>query len=175
MATYKIDAAHSDITFKVKHLMISSTTGNFKTFDATLEIEGEDFSTAKVTFDADVDSIDTKNEQRDGHLKSEDFFKAEEFPKLTFASTSVETSSDGEFVLLGDLTIRGVTNPVKLNVEYNGTTKDPWGMERMGFDISGKINRGDYGLKWSALTEAGGLVVGEEVKLAISAELIKQA
>ena len=107
-------------------------------------------------------NIITRNEQRDSHLKSEDFFKSKEFPKLTFVFASVKTSSNGEFLLVGDLTIRGATKPVKLTVEYKGTTKDPWGMERMGFDISGKISRGDYGLKWSALTEASGIVVGEK-------------
>ncbi len=175
MANYKIDSAHSDITFKVKHLMISTTTGHFQTFDATLDIEGEDFSTAKISFDADVNSIDTKNEQRDTHLKSDDFFNAEEYPKLTFTSTGATKASDGTFKLQGDLTIRDTTKPVELEVEYNGSTKDPWGMERMGFEIKGKLNRKDYGLKWSAVTEAGGIVVSDEVKLLMNIEMIKQA
>ena len=175
MATYKIDTAHSDIMFKVKHLMISTATGVFKKFDAALEIDEEDFSTAKVTFEADIDSVDTKNEQRDEHLKSDDFFSASQFPKMTFKSTKIEETGDDEYKLTGDLTIRDITKPVELKVEYNGSTKDPWGMQRMGFEVSGKINRKEYGLKWSAVTEAGGLVVADDVKLAMNLEMVKQA
>jgi polyisoprenoid-binding protein YceI len=174
MATYKIDVDHSDIMFKVKHLMISTVTGIFKKFDATLQVNEEDLSDAKVSFEADVDSIDTKNEQRDGHLKSDDFFNAEQFPKMTFKSTSIEKGSDDEYKLVGDLTLRDITKPVELKVEYNGTTKDPWGYERKGFEISGKINRKEYGLNWSAVTEAGGLVVADDVKLAMNVEMVKQ-
>lgn len=175
MATYKIDPAHSDVMFKVKHLMISTVTGVFKKFDGTLEIDEEDFSTAKVTFEADIDSVDTKSEQRDEHLKGDDFFSATEFPKMTFKSAKVEETGDNEYKLTGDLTIRDVTKPVDLKVEYNGSTKDPWGMQRMGFEVSGKINRKDYGLKWSAVTEAGGLVVADDVKLVMNLEMVKQA
>ena len=175
MATYKIDVDHSDIMFKVKHLMISTTTGNFKKFDATLEVTTDDFSDAKLSFEAHVDSIETKNAQRDAHLKSDDFFNAEKFPLLTFSSSKMEKVSGDEYMLTGDLTIRDVTKTVALKVEYNGSTKDPWGMERMGFEISGKIDRKEYGLSWSALTEAGGLVVSDEVKLLMNVEMIKQA
>lgn len=175
MATYKIDPDHSDIMFKVKHLMISTATGVFKKFDATLEINEEDFSQAKVTFEADIDSVDTKNEQRDAHLKSDDFFNAEQFPKMTFKSTGIKKSGDNEYTITGDLTIRDITKPVELKVEYNGSTTDPWGQERMGFEVSGKIDRKEYGLKWSAVTEAGGLVVADDVKLAMNIEMVKQA
>lgn len=174
MAIYKIDGAHSDISFKVKHLMIATVTGVFKTFDATLEIDEGNFENAKVTFEADVTSIDTKNEQRDAHLKSDDFFNAEQFPKLTFTSTKIEKVSDEEFRLIGDLTVRDITKPVELKVEYNGKVIDPWGMERMGFEATGKINRKEYGLKWSAVTEAGGLVVADDVKLQLNVEMVKQ-
>ncbi len=175
MATYKIDVDHSDIMFKVKHLMISTVTGVFKKFDATLEVYEQDLSDAKVTFEADVDSVDTKNEQRDGHLKSDDFFNAEQFPRMTFKSTSIQKTAGNEYKLLGDFTIRDITKPIELTVEYNGSTKDPWGKERMGFEVSGKINRKEYGLKWSAVTEAGGLVVADDVKLAMNVEMVKQA
>ena len=175
MATYKIDVDHSDIMFKVKHLMISTVTGIFKKFDATLEIDEDDLTTAKVSFEADVDSVDTKNEQRDTHLKSDDFFNAGQFPKMTFKSTSIKKSGEDEYRLTGDLTIRDITKPVELKVEYNGSTKDPWGQERMGFEVSGKINRKEYGLKWSAVTEAGGLVVADDVRLALNVEMVKQA
>jgi polyisoprenoid-binding protein YceI len=175
MATYKIDVDHSDIMFKVKHLMISTATGIFKKFDATVETEKDDFTNAKVFFEADVNSIDTKNEQRDTHLKSDDFFNAEQFPKLTFKSTSIEKEGEGEYKLKGDLTIRDITKPITLDVDYNGSTKDPWGFERAGFEVTGKINRKEYGLKWSAVTEAGGLVVDDIVKLVMNVEFVKQA
>ena len=175
MATYKIDAAHSEITFKVKHLMITNVTGNFNKFDATLESSKEDFTDAKISFEADVDSISTNNEQRDGHLKSEDFFAAEKFPKLSFVSTSFDKVSDDEYKLAGTLTLRGVSKPIELSVEYGGTATDPYGQVKSGFEISGKINRKDFGLVWTATTEAGGIVVSDEVKLNLAVQMIKQA
>jgi polyisoprenoid-binding protein YceI len=174
MATYKIDADHSDIMFKVKHLMISTVSGIFKKFDATLEIDENDFTKATVYFEADTTSVDTKNEQRDTHLKSDDFFYAEQFPKMTFKSTSIERKSGDEYILNGDLTIRDITKPMSLHVEFTGDVVDPWGMERKGFEITGKINRKDFGLKWSAVTEAGGLVVADDVKLQLNVEMVKQ-
>lgn len=174
MATYKIDVDYSEIMFRVKHLMISTVSGNFKKFDGTIEVSEADLSDAVITFEADADSIDTKNEQRDGHLKSDDFFNAAQFPKLTFQSTGIKSKGGDEYLLTGDFTIRDVTNSIALQVTYNGNTIDPWGMERMGFEISGKINRKEYGLKWSALTEAGGMVVAEDVKLEMNIEVVKQ-
>lgn len=176
MSTYKIDASHSEITFKVKHLMISTVTGKFDQFDATLEKQDDaDLTSAKISFEADIASINTNNEQRDGHLKSPDFFNSEEHPKLSFVSTSIEKKSEEEYNVNGDLTIRGVTKPVQLKVDYNGEIVDPWGMSRAGFEINGKINRQEYGLTWSALTEAGGVVVSDEVKLHLNIEMVKQA
>jgi len=174
MATYKIDADHSDILFKVKHLMISTVSGIFKKFDATLEIDENDFSNAKVFFEADTASVDTKNEQRDAHLRSDDFFNAEQFPKMTFRSTSIERKTGDDYRVTGDLTIRDITQPVTLDVEFTGDVKDPWGMERKGFELTGKINRKEFGLKWSAVTEAGGLVVADDVKLQLNVEMVKQ-
>ncbi len=175
MATYKIDVDHSDIMFKVRHLMISNVSGIFKKFDATAEIDENDLTNGKVSFEADVTSVDTKNEQRDAHLKSDDFFNAETYPRMTFKSTGVQKVSDDEFKLMGDLTIRDVTKPIELKVEFNGEITDPWGKERLGFEITGKINRREYGLKWSAVTEAGGIVVADDVKLQLNVEMIKQA
>ena len=165
MATYKIDAAHSEITFKVKHLMITNVTGSFTQFDATMESEAADFSDAKISFEADVNSVSTNNEQRDGHLKGEDFFAAEKFPKLSFVSKSFTKKSDDAYTLTGDLTIRDVTKTVDLAVEFGGNMVDPWGQAKAGFEISGKINRKEFGLGWGAVTEAGGVVVSDEVKL----------
>lgn len=175
MATYKIDASHSGVSFKVKHLMISTVTGKFEKFDGTLETENTDISNANISFEADVNSITTNSEQRDGHLKADDFFNAEQFPKLTFTSTGIKKVSDEEYVVTGDLTIRDVTKSVELKVEYNGEIVDPWGQTRLGFEMNGKVNRQDFGLKWSALTEAGGVVVSDEVKLHLNIEVIKQA
>lgn len=175
MSTYRIDAAHSEIAFKVKHLMITNVTGNFNQFDATLESEATDFSDAKISFEADVNSISTNNEQRDGHLKSEDFFAAEKFPKLRFVSTSFSKLNDSEYLLKGNLTIRGNSKPIELVVEYGGTVTDPYGQVKAGFEIGGKISRKEFGLTWSATTEAGGIVVSDEVKLQLAVQMIKQA
>lgn len=175
MATYKIDAAHSEISFKVKHLMISTVTGKFDKFDATVIAENEDFTDASISFEADVNSINTGNEQRDGHLKGEDFFAADQFPKITFVSNKIEKKGEGEYAVAGDFTVRGVTKPVTLNVEHAGTVVDPYGQTKAGFEATGKINRKDFGLNWSAVTEAGGIVVSDEVKLILNVQLIKQA
>lgn len=175
MATYKIDPSHSDILFKVKHLMISTVTGSFKNFDATAEINNNDLTDATVTFEAETASVDTQSEQRDGHLKGDDFFNSDAYPKMTFKSTNIKKVSDDEYKVTGDLTIRDVTKPVDLKVEFNGAATDPWGMERLGFEVTGKINRREFGLKWSAVTEAGGLVVSDDVKLLLNVQMVKQA
>lgn len=177
MATtnWSLDPTHSELTFKVKHMMISNVTGSFKSFDATVTTDGDDFSTANIHFSADVDTISTNNEQRDGHLKSADFFDAAAHPKLTFEGTSLEKVNDEAYKLHGNLTMRGVTKPVTLDVEYGGVIKDPWGNTRAGFTVEGKINRKDYGLVWHAVTEAGGLVVSDDVRLHANVEFVKAA
>jgi polyisoprenoid-binding protein YceI len=175
MATFKIDPLHSEIKFRIKHLMISNVTGEFKTFDATVEADAEDFSDAKISFEADVDSISTNNEQRDGHLKSNDFFNAEQFPKLSFVSTSVEKTGDSELLVKGNLTIRDVTKEVALHAEIGGTMVDFYGQTKVGFDITGTIHRKDFNLSWDAVTEAGGVVVSNDVKLLLAVQFTKQA
>lgn len=170
MTTWKIDAAHSEVAFKVKHLVISTVTGHFGSFDATLQTSKEDFSDATVRFEAAIDSINTKNEQRDGHLKSADFFDAANHPKMTFVSTSVQKVSEGNLKVNGDLTIRGIVHPVTLNVAYNGTVSGFGGARVAGFEITTSINRFDFDLKWNAITEAGGVVVSDTVKIEILAE-----
>ncbi len=176
MATWTIDPSHSEVQFKVKHLMISTVTGNFSTYEGTVKTANEeDFAGASINFSADIDSISTGMEQRDGHLKSGDFFDAENFPKLTFASTSMEKKDEDSYKLEGNLTIKGVTKPVSLKVEFGGIMGDFYGNTKAGFDISGKINRQDFGLTWSAVTEAGGVVVSDEVKLAFNIQVAKQA
>ena len=170
---WNLDTKHSEIQFKAKHLMISTVTGTFKTFEATLETDGDDFCAAQISFSADVNSISTGNEERDGHLKSADFFNAEKFPKLSFVSTNIERKDETNFVLSGNVTLLDVIKPVSFNVEFGGIAKDPWGMTRAGFTMTGKINRKDFGLSWNVLTEAGGLLVSEEIKLSASVQFVK--
>lgn len=163
--TWAIDAFHSEIHFKVKHLVITTVTGKFKDFSGKVETDNDDFTNAAIQFTAQTGSIDTGAEARDTHLKSPDFFDAEKFPELSFKSTSF-TKIGEDYILNGDLTIRDVTRPVKLSVEFAGTTKDPfYGKTKAGFELNGKINRKDFGLVWGALTETGGAVVSDEVKL----------
>jgi len=177
MSTTKwvIDPSHSNIGFKVKHLMISTVSGEFGSYSGTLTTEGDSFEGASVEFSADVNSINTGNEQRDGHLKSPDFFDAENHPAITFKSNGFTKKGDDEYEMTGDLTIRGVNKPVKLAVEFAGIVQDPYGNTKAGFSINGKINRKDFGLAWSAVTEAGSVVVGEEVRLVMEVQLLKQA
>ena len=173
MATYKIDPFHSDISFKVKHMMISTVNGCFQKFDATMESNTEDFSDAKITFECDVDSVYTNISDRDAHLKSPDFFAADEFPKITYSSTSIE--KDGEdYIVTGDLTIRGITKPIVLDGSYNGNDVDMYGNTKHGFELSGKVNRADYGLTFNALSGKGNAMVGDEIKLIISIQMLEQ-
>lgn len=173
MANYKLDPSHSEVAFKVKHLMISTVTGQFSSFDASMQSESSDFTDAKINFEADIDSISTNNTQRDEHLKSPDFFDAGQHPKMQFVSTAIRKTDDAVYELEGNLTMRGVSKPVKLQVEYAGRMTDPYGNEKHGFEISGKVNRKDFGLNWSAITEAGGVVVSDDVKIAVNAQFVK--
>lgn len=176
MATkWKIDPTHSEVQFKVKHLMITTVTGYFKQFDLEVETENNDFTTAsKIEFTADIDSITTNNEQRDTHLKSEDFFFAESHPQLKFVGTKYEEAGD-DYKLYGDLTIRGITRPISLNVEYGGIVVDPYGQTKAGFTVKGKISRKEFELTWNAVTEAGQIVVSDDIRLNAEVQLVKQA
>jgi polyisoprenoid-binding protein YceI len=168
-----LDPAHSEIQFKAKHLMITTVRGVFKEYEATIETNDEDFSTARVEFNARTNSVYTGNDQRDGHLRSLDFFNTEQFPKLTFTSTGVERKNDKDFILHGDLTIKNVTKPIDVKVEYLGTVTDPWGKQKAGFHVGGKLNRKDYDLKWNVITDAGSLLVGEEIDIDCNVQLVK--
>jgi len=177
MATTKwvIDPAHSEIQFKVKHLMITTVTGYFQNFNLEVDTEDEDFTKAsRIEFTADIDSINTNNEQRDTHLKSDDFFNAEQFKQLKFVGKTFEGSGDN-YKLHGDLTIRDVTKPVTFNVEYGGIVVDPYGQTKAGFTVDGKVNRKEFKLTWDAVTEAGQVVVSNEIKLHCEIQLVKQA
>ena len=174
MTTWRIDTAHSEIGFKIKHLVISTVSGKFTSFEGKIDGEPGDLEHAKISFSADVDSIQTGNEQRDGHLKSADFFDTAEHPKLTFVSTKIEHKDGSEYKVTGDLTLKGIKKAVTLNVEFGGIENNLYGQTVAGFEITGKINRHNFGLTWSAVTEAGGIVVSDEVKLVINTELVKE-
>ncbi|MBK9420419.1 MAG: YceI family protein [Flavobacteriales bacterium] len=172
---WTIDPAHSEVQFKVKHLMVTTITGSFQNFGADIEAVGDDLSHAKVEFWADADSVTTNNAQRDGHLKSPDFFDVANHPKLTFRATRAESvDSDGSWTLYGELSINGKPKPVKLDVEWGGVVKDPYGNTKAGVSVHGKINRKDWGLNWNTALESGGVVVSDEVRIACEVQLVKQ-
>jgi polyisoprenoid-binding protein YceI len=172
--TWTIDASHSHLAFAVKHLMISTVRGQFSDVTGSATWNAEEPARSRVEVRIGTASIDTREPQRDAHLRSADFFDAERFPALTFVSRRVEGDLSGQFTLVGDLTIRDVTREVVLKGSAEGVTNDPWGGERAGFSATGTINRRDFGLTWNQALEAGGVVVGDEVKLSIDVELLKQ-
>lgn len=172
---WTLDPMHSEITFKVKHLMISTVTGQFRNFNVVAETAGNDFSQpGNVEATIDVSSIDTNNEQRDGHLKSDDFFSAGKHNQIAFKGTKLDVKGD-EGKLHGDLTIKGITKPVVLNVEVGGVVVDPYGQTKAGFTVTGKVSRKEFGLTWNAVTEAGSVVVGDDIKFTAEIQLVKQA
>lgn len=172
---WTIDNMHSEIGFKVKHMMITNVSGIFSDFKASALTHGDDFTTAEFDFSASINSINTGAKDRDEHLKSDDFFNATEFPELTFKSTGVNKKTDGNLLILGDLTIRDITKHVELEAEFGGIVVDPYGQTKAGLTITGKIKRSEFGLKWSAITEAGSIVVSDDIKLNSEVQLIKQA
>ena len=168
-----LDKAHSEIQFTAKHMMITTITGVFKDYEVSIETEDEDFTTAKITYSADVASIDTGNSQRDGHLRTNDFFNPEKFPKIIFESDGMTQVADRKFLINGMVTIRDITGPVALEATFEGKVVDPWGNTKYGFTVSGKLNRKDFGLNWNVITEAGGILVGEEIKIRASVQISK--
>jgi len=172
---WKVDPTHSEVGFKVKHMMITNVNGSFGSFDANASTNGDDFSSAQFSFSADIDSINTGVADRDTHLKSDDFFNASEYPKLNFKSTSVESKGNGELAITGELSIRDVTKQIVLDAEFGGIVVDPYGQTKAGLTINGKVKRSEYGLKWSAITEAGSIVVSDEIKMIAELQFVKQA
>jgi polyisoprenoid-binding protein YceI len=173
--TWALDPTHSELQFKIKHLMISTVTGQFNTFSGTVETNSDDFTTAKVHFQADINSISTNNVQRDEHLKAGDFFSAEIYPHLEFEGDRMEKVNGDEYKLYGTLTIKGVSKKLVLDVEFGGITKDPWGNMRTGFSVTGKLNRQDFGISFGAVSETGGLLLGDDVKISANVQFVKQA
>lgn len=169
---WNMDLVHSEVSFKIRHMMISNVSGIFSNASAVMLAANDDFSDAEISFEAEVNSISTGNEQRDEHLKAADFFDAEKFPMIAFKSLSFDKKSDTRYLLNGELTIRDVTRPISLEVEYTGTVVDPYGQTKAGFEMNGKISRSEFGLTWSAVTEAGGVVLGDDVKLIFSIQMV---
>jgi polyisoprenoid-binding protein YceI len=170
--TYTVDASHSHVGFKVRHLMVSKVRGRFADFEAAATIAGDPLaSTVEVT--VQMASIDTRDEQRDGHLRSADFFDVEQFPTMTFRSTVITQTGEGTYDVAGDLTIRGVTRPLVLHTTFDGTARDPWGGERAAFSAVGELDRDAYGLNWNQTLETGGVLVGKKIEIEIEAELVK--
>jgi len=174
-STWIIDKTHSNVDFEVKHMMIGKVRGQFRDFDATLNIDEVQPERSSVTATIDVASIDTSAEDRDAHLRSDDFFNAEQFPKITFVSTGVERLNDEKFRLTGDLTIRDVTREVVLEGEFEGRIQDPWGKERAAFSATTEISRKDFNVRWNQALEAGGVVVGDNVKIRLYIEAVREA
>ena len=173
--TWQLDKAHSSINFSVRHMMISTVRGRFEEFDGTFDVNEAAPAQSKIEVKIRAASINTKEPQRDGHLRSPDFFDAEKYPTITFKSTRVEKSDDRRARLIGDLTIKDVTKQVALDVEYAGQAKSPWGTINAGFTASTNINRKDWGLTWNQVLETGGVLVGDEITINIELELVKQA
>ena len=172
---WSIDLVNSQIGFKVKYLMFSKVRGSFKEFDASIYTIGEDFRSVEIDFWLNPGSIDTGNAQRDAHLKNEDFFEVENFKEINFtANTFAETDKEDNYELYGELTMKGIKKQIKLDVEFGGIIKDPWGADKALFSINGKINRKDWGLNWNAALETGGILVSDEVWIDCEAQLIKQ-
>lgn len=173
--TWTVDKSHSKVGFSVSHLVITDVEGFFKDYDAQITTDGDDFSKAKIDFTIKTASIFTDNNDRDNHLRADDFFNAEKYPAMTFKGKSMKKVGDKKYKLVGDLTIRDVTKQVELEVKYNGTVKDPWGNTKAGFKVKGEINRFDYNLKWNKAIETGSLVVGKDVELVIDLQLVKKS
>ena len=172
---WTLDPTHSEIIFKVKHLMITNVKGEFRKFKAEVNSNGSDFSKASISATIDATSIFTNEDARDGHLKGADFFDVENHPELTFTGTSFNKIDDENYQLKGILTIKGISKEIALDVEFGGINKDPWGNEKAGFSLNGKINRKDWGLNWNAALETGGVLVSDEVKISAEVQFVKQA
>ncbi|MFC5447791.1 YceI family protein [Paenibacillus aestuarii] len=174
-AKWTLDASHSSVDFSIRHMMIAKVKGTFHTFEGNIEADPADLTTANVHFSVDLSSIDTRNSDRDNHLRTADFFSIESHPKMTFQSTEFVKTGEGEYDLTGNLTIRGVTRPETFSVVFEGAGKDPWGNEKVGFSAQGSIKRSDFGLTYNAALETGGVLIGDEVKVSIEIEASKQA
>ncbi|CAG7644487.1 hypothetical protein PAESOLCIP111_04718 [Paenibacillus solanacearum] len=172
---WAVDPTHSSIDFTIRHMMIAKVKGTFHAFEAQIEADPADLTTASIDFSVDIASIDTRNQDRDAHLRSGDFFDAEKYPKMTFRSASIVNTGDGTYDVSGEFTLHGVTRTETFAVTYEGSGTDPWGNEKAGFSAQGVIKRSDYGLTYNAALETGGVLIGDEVKVSVEIEAAKQA
>ncbi|MGZ9583288.1 YceI family protein [Paenibacillus marinisediminis] len=172
---WSVDPAHSSLDFSIRHMMVANVKGTFHSFEATIDADPSDLTTADIQFSVDLSSIDTRNNDRDNHLRSADFFDIEKFPQMTFTATNIVKRADGDYDVTGDLSLHGVTRSETFVVTFEGAGKDPWGNEKAGFSGTGSINRSDYGLTYNAALETGGILIGDTVKIAIGVEAAKQA
>ncbi len=175
LSKWSVDASHSSLDFSVRHMMIASVKGTFNSFNAAIEANPEDLTTASIEFNVELASIDTRNGDRDNHLRSADFFDVENNPNMTFQSTSIVKTDDNEYNVTGNLSLHGVTRPETFKVTFEGQGKDPWGNEKVGFSAEGKINRSDYGLTYNAALETGGVLIGDQIKVSLQIEAAKEA
>lgn len=175
MEKWAIDASHSSVEFQVKHIMIAKVRGMFHSFDADIEADPQDLTTAKIHFVVNLDSVDTRNNDRDNHLRSADFFDIEKYPTMEFVSTDIRKTGEDEYDVTGNLSLHGITRSETFSVTFEGTSTDPWGNEKAGFSVSGRIHRGDYGLTYNAVLETGGVLISDEVKITLEIEAAKQA
>ncbi|WP_163102496.1 YceI family protein [Peribacillus alkalitolerans] len=173
--TWALDTTHSSIDFSIRHMMVSNVKGSFNSFSATIEADPTDLTTAVIQFAIDLESVDTRNADRDNHLRTADFFDIEKYPQLTFVATNIVKTGENEYDVTGDVSLHGVTRPEKFVVTFEGAGKDPWGNEKAGFSGKGSINRSDYGLTWNAALETGGILVGDQVKISLEIQAAKQA
>ncbi|MFF2890275.1 YceI family protein [Paenibacillus sp. NPDC057967] len=174
-AQWAVDASHSEVGFSVRHLMIAKVKGTFHAFDANIVADPADLTSAEISFNIDLGSVDTRNGDRDGHLKSADFFDIEKFPTLGFQATSISKRGEGEYTVTGDVSLHGVTRSESFEVTFEGTSRDPWGNTKAGFSATGAIKRSDYGLTYNAALETGGVMIGDEVKITLEIEALQQA
>ncbi|MFD1736821.1 YceI family protein [Bacillus salitolerans] len=175
VSKWALDKAHSSVDFSVRHMMISSVKGSFNEFSASIEADPSDLTTAKIEFTIELASVDTRNDDRDNHLRSADFFDVENTPTMTFTSTQITKKADDEYEVTGNLSLHGKTNQETFLVTFEGEGKDPWGNLKVGFSAEGKINRSDYGLSWNAALETGGVLVGDQIKVALQLQATKEA
>ncbi|KAA0545283.1 YceI family protein [Bacillus sp. BGMRC 2118] len=173
VSNWALDASHSSVDFSVRHMMIAQVKGSFNEFSATISADPQDLTTASIQFNVELASVDTRSEDRDNHLRSADFFEVEKYPTMTFSSTNVEKVDADEYKVKGDLSLHGVTRQETFTVTYEGTGKDPWGNEKVGFSAEGKLNRSDYGLTWNAALETGGVLVGDQIKVSLQIQAAK--
>jgi len=174
-AKWSVDAAHSSLDFSIRHMMVTNVKGSFRKFDASIYADPSDLTSAEIQFSVDLASVDTRNSDRDAHLRSADFFDVENYPTMTFRFTNIVKTGEGNYDITGELSLHGVTRTETFSVSFEGAGKDPWGNEKAGYSAKGTVKRSDYGLTYNAALEAGGFMLGDDVKFTIEIEASKES